>query len=80
MKEYVLTERIKKRLESLGFPLMCHRCKKSLGLGDVVVSRTVTLSGKTARYHKKCYDDLFMELASENSFFCYCIRFAFSSL
>ena len=63
MKEYVLTERTKKRLESLGFPLTCHRCEKSLGIGDVVVSRTVAPSGKTGRYHKKCYNDLFMELA-----------------
>ena len=64
MKEYVLTEGTKKRLESLGFPLICRRCEKSLGIGDVVVSRIVAISGKTARYHKKCYNDLFMELAS----------------
>ena len=58
MKEYALTERIKKRLESLGFPLICHRCNKSLGIGDVVVSRTVT-RGNTVRYHKNCYHDMF---------------------
>ncbi len=42
----------------MGFPLICHRCNKSLGIGDVVVSRTVT-RGNTVRYHKKCYNDMF---------------------
>jgi len=58
-KEYELTSTIYDRLKSQGVELVCGRCKISLEVDDVVVSRKSR--NKTVRHHKKCYDALFYE-------------------
>jgi hypothetical protein len=36
----------------------CYKCKENFKLKDNIVSKT--LSGKVKRYHKKCYESLFI--------------------
>lgn len=58
----LLTPRLKKKLESRGVTLVCHRpnCDGKLESGDRIVIRYVGEAG-TRYYHEKCYDDMFYE-------------------
>lgn len=55
---YVLNSTIKKRLEKIGYPMTCHKCKKRLEANDEVVS--IGHHGKSRRYHKSCYEGMFV--------------------
>lgn len=62
MREYILTEPIFKRLSKrFGSPICCY-CGKSLKINDKIVSNIAGRYGKTKRYHKQCYEKLFINL------------------
>lgn len=57
---YRLKEVVAKRLRSEDFSLVCERCGKSIGVGEVVVSRC---SGKYRKfYHADCWREMFIEV------------------
>lgn len=60
MREYVLTHIVMSRFKRMGIVLLCKKCGKPLEVGDVVVSNS-KYKCKSLRYHKECYESLFID-------------------
>jgi hypothetical protein len=61
---FVLSEFVKKRLETLGFNLVCYCCQKKLEPGQLVMSngygaRTVP---KRRYYHADCHEAMYLDI------------------
>ena len=60
---FILSELVKKRLETLGFNLFCHCCQKKLEPGQLVMSngygeRTVP---RRRYYHADCHEAMYLD-------------------
>jgi len=58
--KYILTPRVRKRLGTLGFNLVCYRCGHPLQIGDRVESHSVRNLVKRL-YHEACFESLYSE-------------------
>ena len=59
MKQYLLTENLFKKLSTRCNPLICYHCKNPLKINDKIVSSAPARPSK--RYHKECYEKLFID-------------------
>lgn len=60
--EYVLTERMKKRLEASGKRIVCYHCEKTLKIGDKLVTRRANKTSSHKMYHQQCWESMFIEV------------------
>jgi len=63
-REFLLTEKLFKALSKRCGPLVCRsqRCGKPLKPNDKIISTGATGRRHCTRYHKKCYDELFIDV------------------
>lgn len=61
MKEYVLTESVRKRLVKAYPRFACRRCERLFQVGDKIISLSNTKYGGRRHYHKECYLETLIE-------------------
>ena len=65
MVRYILTDRVRKNLESRGYKLVCKICDKKLEVGQEIESKPSKYKRRKF-YHKSCYENSFIDLGDDD--------------
>lgn len=61
---FILSAFMKKRLETMGFNLVCYRCQKKLEVGQTVMSNVYgkRTAARRKYYHIDCHEDMYLTI------------------